>query len=316
YPFLKEFPLYKFYVQLDHVRDDGPEYEECSDLLGSNYQRESNLSKICKKVSNATKTFYEIGEVIGSSPSNCCDYFNFWLNDHITKNIPKSVENRLVDNTFDKIFRKIDGPKCVYINLSRCNRDAFQKLKQLYDYSVSFDSIFDQISRGNLSGRDSYCSYIIESVNLYDNITKESLRVATSKYSGKLNRFKNKYNKIKSSALSCEQELPDLNFIMGLKSSGKKVQQKITKAEGHFKGVPNPVPKKVPLKKVPSMGALPKEVAFDQMTHHGVSPVSTIIDHENFESSVTLPNVAVEFCKVLGLSLLLLTLYKVNKFFM
>ncbi|GAW78863.1 variable surface protein [Plasmodium gonderi] len=314
YPFLKEFPLYKFYGQLDNVSDEGPEYEECSDLLRNNYNEKSSLSKFCTKVYNISNIFYNIGEIIGSTPSNSCDYLNFWLNENLGKNIPMSMEKDLVNKALDKIFRKIDGPVCGYNNLLWYNRENFLKLKQLHDYAESFNNILNEVNKGNLVNKDSYCSYIIESVNLYENIKKELLHKLSNGYTDELKLFKHKYDQIKSSALSCKKELPNLRTLMELSVAATKVSQRAPEGEGHYKDEMHGPSEEMPEKEVFSGRVLSEEVSFNEMMHYGKSSASTISGYQDFGYTISLPNFVVDFRTILGVSLLLFILYKFMPF--
>ncbi|KMZ83375.1 hypothetical protein PVBG_05922 [Plasmodium vivax Brazil I] len=213
YPSLKALPLYKFYQELDDYDKTTSANTSCQEIIGNRYLNGSKYIKLCQKLSNLLLSINDISARNKKDASTACSYLSYWLYDKLMQIDPTASDIDAVHHVIGKVYNSLESSQqCYYQHYNKCSKDEFEIIKKLHDYAQAFNEIQEVIHTngvGTTQQMSDYCLFIADGVGYYNSvIQKYGNCYKSNDYCEELKTFKESFDKITLSALTCKYRIP------------------------------------------------------------------------------------------------------------
>ncbi|SCA59809.1 VIR protein [Plasmodium vivax] len=194
--FLKELPLFKFYVKLESISTTPyKDHDECKSLNGFN-----ELQKICYKLGDILGEITEISKLVdvdnNKNNDRSCQYLNYLIQEEIEKEKEKCDPNTLP--SLYKALNKYKGSygdyKCKFEQSNNTDTDIAKTSKNMYYYAEYLYWIIKEFKNIQDTKENIFSQFLNTSIRPYNKLLQHDTCNKPQKYKTQLEEFKNKYN--------------------------------------------------------------------------------------------------------------------------
>ncbi|SBT58924.1 PIR Superfamily Protein [Plasmodium ovale wallikeri] len=206
---MTSLPSVRNYNKLDNRYDLSGLHDKCYELE-IKFEHSEDIHKFCMKLTGILNKYPNL--LIDSLfDDDNCKVVNYWMFDHLYKNIFKKVGDNKKTEFFAKVmetwYNSFSGDNKCNLEPFFLNGDAtFNELKTLYDYALNYPTIKHYLTKNGLKCIQDIKNYIDQSLNVYNNLNDHCKSNSKEEERCKLfQRINQKHNYDELSNLKCTE---------------------------------------------------------------------------------------------------------------